>query len=410
MIVGYTDPAGSRVGFGALLLGTRDGGKLRYAGKVGTGFDGTTLRDLHRELERLSVAKPPVALPRRMRNVHWVEPKLVAEVRFGEWTHEGLVRHPVFLGLREDKAAGEVVAERPASKSPVEVAGVRLSHPDKLLYPEIGLTKRMLAEYYEAIAEVAVPELHMRPLTLVRCPDGHHKTCFYQKRADTVPKLVPRVRVRKGEEYLMVDGLPAIVALVQIGVLEFHVWGSRADRLDRPDRLILDLDPAPDVKWPNVVVTAVALRDRLRGLGLDAFARVTGGKGLHLVVPIERHSSWDDAKAFTHALATELSRHAPKHFTASVSKRRREGKIFIDYLRNAREATAIASYSVRARAGAPVATPIHWDELDERSAAPPLFTIEQVKARVAKGIDPWAGFDSAPRRLSAAMKRAVGMR
>jgi bifunctional non-homologous end joining protein LigD len=427
VIVGFTEPKGARAGLGALHLAVNEPEGLRYAGKVGTGFNSAMLADLRRRLDALETPKSPVTLgkPRGgLQGTHWVKPTLVAEVTFSEWTNDGHLRHPSFVGLRADKAASEVVREQPAApsktkpepkraarpraKGEAEVAGVRITHPDKILYPECQLTKLDLARYYEAIAEAMLPELRQRPLTLFRCPEGRHKSCFYQKHAGvSFPKTMPRVTVKPGEEYLMVADVPSLITLAQLGVLEIHVWGARADKLDRPDRLVIDLDPGPGVPWSSVVTTAITLRQRLEQLGLAAFPRLTGGKGLHVVVPIERHATWDEAKGFTQGLANELVRHAPKHFIAKMTKKDRRGKIFVDYLRNAKEATAIASYSVRARPGAPVALPVSWDELETHKKKLPLFGIDEVKERVATLADPWPGFDGAARRLTAAMMQAV---
>lgn len=438
VIVGFTDPGGSRVGLGALLLATREepGGALRYAGKVGTGFNEATLRALRERLERGVRRTPPLEGTRahpETRKARWVEPELVAEVVFGSWTKDGLIRHATYRGLRADKSAREVVREaalperavgtapgplleerpiatspapngrRPAASDTVRVAGVQLTHPDKVLYPETGITKRELAQYYERVAEQVLPYVQFRPLTLLRCPDGHTAGCFYQKHANkTVPSRVPRVVVEAAEApYIMIDGLPALISLVQLGVLELHVWGARADRLEQADLLVFDLDPAEGLPWRAVVDAGHLLRERLEELGLEAFARVSGGKGLHVVVPLVPGPPWDVVKPFCQAVALALVREHPTRFTAKLSKRRREGKIFIDYLRNARDATAIASYSARAKPGAPVALPVSWDELDPSAPAPPRFSLREVPELVRRRRDPWATFEGARRPLPA---------
>lgn len=423
-IAGFTEPSGSRVGLGALLLGAHDAeGALRYCGKVGTGFDAATLRALRARLGQLEQPRTALADPPRMRGVHWVEPSLVAEVSFSEWTRDGRVRHPVFLGLREDKAGAEVRLETPqpaaAAAAPAlplpapavrnTVAGVRLSTPERVYYPELGVTKSELAEYYEAMAERVLPGLAYRPLTLLRCPEGIEGECFYQKHANpSVPEAVARVRVRDDREpYAMVTDLASLISLVQIGVLELHVQGARADRLDRPDILVFDLDPDSAVPFARVVETARVLRAFLDELGLVAFVRTTGGKGLHVVAPLERRSGWDDVRAFTQGVARELVRLAPAQFTASMSLARRKGKIFIDWVRNTPEATAIASYSARARPGAPVALPISWDEL-EALAGPLRENVREARRRLAQP-DPWADFEAARRPLSRKALRAVGV-
>ncbi len=414
VIVGFTDPAGSRTGLGALLLGTYDDdGQLRYAGKVGTGFDTATLVRLHARLKPLEIQEPPVVGAPRARGQHWVRPELVAEVRFGEWTRDGRVRHATFMGLREDKPATQVRVEnasplRDEGPPPLrsEVAGVRLSTPERVYFPEVGVTKSELAQYYERVAERMLPTLVQRPLSLVRCPEGHTAECFYQKRANrSIPKRVPRVVVKEGREpYAMVEDLPSLVSLVQVGVLEFHVWGARADRLDRPDIMIFDLDPDPSVEWRSVADTAKLLRDLLAELGLVAFVRSTGGKGLHVVVPLQRRSTWEQVKDFSHGIATQLVRAAPDRFTATMTKSKRRGKIFIDTFRNDPESTAIASWSARARERAPIAAPLAWEELV--GDARPLFTVRDVEARMAVP-DPWADFESSRRALTKAMRDRV---
>ncbi|MGH7337227.1 MAG: DNA ligase D, partial [Myxococcota bacterium] len=344
---------------------------------------------------------------------HWVAQRLVAEVSFTEWTAGGRIRHPVFLGLREDKSAREVTIEAPqpvARAAPAtgnSVAGITLSNPDRVYFPDLGITKRELAAYYEAVADRILPGLANRPLTLLRCPEGIEGECFYQKHANRgVSEAVARVRVRRGEEpYAIVNDLAALVSLVQIGVLELHVWGARADRLDRPDLCVFDIDPDPAVTWPRVVETAVALRVLLEDLGLAAFARVTGGKGVHVVVPLVRRAGWDDVRDFAQGVAQRLVRLAPDRFTAVMSKARRKGKIYIDWVRNTRGATAVASYSTRARPGAPVAVPLAWDELESLSS--PLHeSVREVPRRLAMP-DPWQHFDASRRPLTRAAQDRV---
>ncbi len=415
VVIGFSEPSGSRTALGALLLGTRPepGAPLRYAGKVGTGFDDETLVMLRERLEhRLRPTAPAEGVPRgsRARGVHWVEPELVAEIAFSEWTRDGIVRHATFRGLREDKPAAEVARELPQRVSParpraaVAIAGVTLTNPDKVLYRDQGITKLQLARYYQDIAELALPYLRDRPLTLLRCPDGPSGSCFYQKHiAPGVPAVVPRVTVEPdGEPYGMIDGLPSLVAMVQLGVLELHVWGSRAGSLDQPDIIVFDLDPAEDVPWGRVVDGAHRLREILRRLQLAAFARLTGGKGVHVVVPLVPGPGWDEVKAFARGVAEHVVRDDPSAFTARMSKHRRGGKIFIDYFRNAREATAIAAYSPRAKSGAPVALPVEWDELEGDEAEPPRYGVRDVPSVVReRKRDPWQGFDDARRPLRA---------
>ncbi|MEJ2501903.1 MAG: non-homologous end-joining DNA ligase [Gemmatimonadota bacterium] len=293
----------------------------------------------------------------------------------------------------------------------LRVAGVRITSPDKVLWPEQGVTKRALVEYYVAVEQSVLPRLVDRPLTLVRCPSGTGDRCFYQKHAnESMPGSIPRIRIEEedgSEPYMYVNGLEALLGLVQLGTLEFHIWGSRRDRLERPDRLVFDLDPDEDLPFGRVASAAVRLRGALTELGLECWPKSSGGKGLHVVVPITRRNSWEEAKAFTGALARRLASEDPASFTASVSKRRREGRIFIDYLRNAWNATAIAEYSTRARPGAPVAVPLSWDEVNPRARKPHVFTIRDVPGRVAEIGDPWDGFEAARQSITKEMLAAV---
>jgi bifunctional non-homologous end joining protein LigD len=298
------------------------------------------------------------------------------------------------------------VESNTASRLASEVAGVRLSTPDRVYYPDDGVTKRELADYWEAVAERALPLVAQRPLSMVRCPESIAE-CFYQKRvSESIPDSVPRVIVKSGREpYAMVDDLRSLISLVQVGVLEFHVWGARADRLDRPDLVVFDLDPDPELPWRSTAETAVLLRELLSELGLVSFVRSTGGKGLHVVAPLVRRATWDEVKGFSHALAQQFARTAPARFTTTVTKSRRKGKILIDYLRNDPESTAIASWSPRARAGAPIAAPLAWAELDAEER--PEITVRDAHTRLLRP-DPWGEFEDARRPLTRGMLRRVG--
>ncbi|HEX9146687.1 MAG TPA: DNA ligase D, partial [Candidatus Binatia bacterium] len=312
IIGGFTEPAGTRVGLGALLLGVHDEqGQLRYAGRVGTGFNERSLRELHARLNKLARKTSPFINPpkdREVSGVHWVEPELVGEVAFSEWTEDHLLRHPSFQGLREDKSPAEISREKTThlqkamknhsaqktiekrSTKKMEIAGVEITHADRVLYPEQNITKRELALYYEEIADWILPYLERRPLTLVRCPQGRGKHCFYQRHVtESSHEAIHRVSVRDGKsiaEYMWVDSLAGLIALVQMGVLEIHTWGSRANRIDQPDRLIFDLDPDVSVSWNQLKQSAQTLRNQLVRLGLNPFVKTTGGKGLHIVVPL----------------------------------------------------------------------------------------------------------------------------
>ncbi len=448
VVGGYTDPAGSRIGFGSLLVGYHDDQhRLRYAGRVGTGFDTAALRQLIARLEKLEQDQSPFADLRvktgDARHAHWVKPRLVAQVEFTEWTADGRLRHPSFQGLREDKPADEVVLDRPValdalgveqngkshanngassamtkavpkSKRAADeavVAGVRITSPQKVLYPEQGITKLNLAQYYEQIANWALPELVNRPLVLVRCPEGRQKECFYQKHpgagvTDQLRQIPVREKTRN-EKYLVADDIAGVISLVQMGVLEIHAWGCRADRIEQPDRLIFDLDPDPTVKFDRLVESAFQVREFLASLNLKSFVKTTGGKGLHVVVPIARKLAWDDVKEFTHQVATAMVQADPQRYTANMSKKVRTGKIYIDYLRNGRGASAIVPYSTCAREGCPVSMPVDWTELKTLKAAN-QFNINNAVQRLKKQRnDPWAELATLRQPITAAAQKRL---
>ena len=444
VVVGY-EPSERRAGFRSLAVAVHDGDQLVYAGRVGTGFDHGTLERLTARLTLLETDQPPIDIERvpreSLRGLRWVQPVLVAEVAYTDWTRDGVLRHPSFQGLREDKPAREVVRERPGDRDQeeamatssdrraaegrgrealrsaagkrVEFAGLRLSNPSKVLFPTVGVTKRELAVYYEAIAPWMLPYVQHRPLTLLRCPEGQHRHCFWQKHAaGSTPDALQRVEIAEKEDrgvYLAVSDMRGLLALVQMGVLEIHVRGSRIDRLDAPDILVFDLDPAEDLAWDAVVLGAQRLRTRLQDLGLTSFVRTTGGKGLHLVVPVARRHGWERSKAFTQAVATEMVHAYPGEYTARLAKRARQGKIFIDYLRNAEGATAVVSFSTRARPGAPVAAPIGWDEL-AAGVRSDQYNVHSMVERLARlDGDPWDGFFDVRQSLTKRAMVAVGM-
>ena len=442
VIGGFTDPEGSRQGFGALLLGVYEpDGKLAYSGKVGTGFSDASLATLSRSLSALAQKTSPFHNPpngAEARRAHWVQPVLVAEVSFAEWTDDGTLRHPSFLGLRSDKRAADVVREHaaasPAGDAAEEppprlrspgghravgdknaVAGIVVSNPDKKLYPEAKVTKRDLALYYAAVGDWMLPHVRGRPLTLLRCPNGWNEECFYQKKAEGgVNEAISRVEIQNGDGsvslYMMADSVPAIVALLQMGVLEMHPWGSRAPRLGLPDRIIFDLDPDDAVEWEDLRQAALLVKTLLENIGLAPFLKTTGGKGLHVVVPIEPVVGWEDVKGFTKAVAEFLERTFPDRFTSKLLKISRRGKIFIDYLRNGEGATAVAAYSTRARANAPVSAPVAWDELsadlrfDRFNVANMPKRLKKVKA------DPWRDIADAAVSLTPAVMARVGFK
>jgi bifunctional non-homologous end joining protein LigD len=415
VIGGFTDPEGARVGIGALLVGYyNEDGRLVFSGKVGTGFTRTTSLDLRARLEALEQpdppfsVRPPGALGRR---AHWVKPALVGEVEFTEWTSDGKIRHPSFQGLRADKAPREARKEVPA-RTPDVVQGVRITHPDRLIYPEPRLTKIDLARYYEAIAPWIVPHVKGRPLTLVRCPEGIRGECFYMKHSKVwAPEPLRRVRIterKKIGEYLIADDIAGTVALVQMGVLEIHTWNSDFARLEQPNRLVIDLDPGDDVPWAKVIEGARSVRTALEAIGLASFVKTTGGRGLHVVVPLQPHAEWSACLAFTRALAGMIERAAPGEYTTDFAKAGRSRKILIDYLRNNRTNTSVAAFSSRARPHAPVSVPLTWAEL-KSSLDPAALTVLTVPKRLARlRKDPWADYWTSRQKLTRQMIKAVG--
>lgn len=422
VIAGFTDPGGSRSHLGALLLAVRRAEQLVYAGKVGTGFSDRSLKDLHGRLAPLVIKTSHLLnAPRgaEARGVHWVRPELVAEVEYTAMTQDGLLRHPTFKGLREDKPSGEVVLEQPrvlAARSrtkkakPRAGASATLSHPDKVLYPEVGLTKQELADYYEQVSELMLPHVINRPLTLLRCPEGRQKQCFFQKHpGESLADGLVRVQVPSSDgksEYAAIADARGLPALVQMGALEVHIWGALASDPEHPDRLVFDLDPAPDLDFQATMDGARALRELLEELGLKSWLKTTGGKGLHLTVPILPEAGWEEVKEFCRAVAEELTRRDPERYLATMSKTKRKGKIFIDYLRNGRGATFIAPYSPRAREGATIAMPIEWDDLSAKFKLE-SFTV-QTAARYLqrRKVDPFASLLKCRQKLPRSAKAA----
>jgi len=353
-------------GFASLLLGVQDGDGLRYVGRVGTGFDDRTIADLSKRFEGLAVDATPfggklTAMARR--GAHWVRPELVAEVAYAEFTGDGNLRHASFIGLRGDKPATDVVRE-----AAVDLAAFNISHPERIVFPELNLTKGALAAYYAAIAPYMLPDLAHRPISLVRCPQGRAKACFFQKHdSGMFPASVHHVDIAasdgKTEPYLYVEDTGGLLACVQMGTIEFHGWGSRVDALETPDRLVFDLDPDVSLGFADVKAAALLIRDRLKARGLASAPMLTGGKGVHVIAPLVPNAEWPAVKAWARAFAEDLAREQPEHFVATMSKAKRTGRIFIDWLRNQRGATAVLPYSVRAREGAGVAVPVTWTQL-----------------------------------------------
>ena len=393
VIGGYTEPSGSRHGFGALLLGQYDpNGILQYVGKVGSGFTDSTLTDLLQQMERYHSDSSPFGPSGDLSAAKgWVKPKLVAQVRYTERTKDGMLRHSVFIGLREDKAASEVTPEKPMETETSKELSVTITHPERVLFPEPGITKLGLAEYYDRVAERMMPFMHNRPIAIVRCPDGPQKACFFQKhRGPGMPTTLEKEVKGEDEPLISVSNKDALLSLVQFGAIELHAWASTFEKIEQPDVMIFDLDPGPGVAWKTVIQSAEVLAEYLRTLGFKSFAKISGGKGIHVVVPIKPGSlDWDDFKNLAHAIANSLDAMIPDQFVTVASKAKREKKIFIDYLRNGRGSTAIVPYAVRANAEASVAVPISWEKLGG-VRDPKAFTISNCEEWL-KDLedDPW---------------------
>jgi bifunctional non-homologous end joining protein LigD len=382
VIIGWSE-SDKRIGFRSLLLAAKERGKLTYVGKVGTGFNARLIEDLMERMEPLAADKAAVEVPRADRKgAHWIRPKLVAEIAFAEFTGDGILRHPSFLALRDDKPASEVVVETPkqltksekkepkkTSRRSADGFGIEISNPERIIYPEEGLTKLDLADFYAALDPLIMVDAAHRPMTLVRCPQGRSRKCFFQKH-DTgsfgpYVKHVP-VREKKGivQDYLYFDDVRGLLACVQMGTIEFHGWGSRSDRIEYPDRLVFDLDPDVGLDFGRVKQAAVKLRELLSSLGLETFPLLSGGKGLHVVAPLDASAEWGAVSDFAERFSRAIAEAEPDMFTANIRKAQRKDRIFLDWLRNQRGATAVMPYSARAREGAPVAAPVAWDELD----------------------------------------------
>jgi bifunctional non-homologous end joining protein LigD len=440
VVGGYSPSTAMPRAIGALAVGYYDKGRLTYAGRIGTGYSHAVAKDLWKRLHALEIDKPPFdQIPRaeaRRRDVNWVEPKMVIESQFRGWTHDGLVRQAAFKGVREDKPAKEVVRELPAvldkpaktpddraqaakvaaeatkimakkskakaaaggrqraakpvSGKPGKESDVRFTHPDRVYWVDVGVTKQDLAEYYRSVWEWMAPHVVDRPLALVRCPEGTKGECFFQKHASAglTEKNLRTVIDSKKRQIIAIEDLDGLLSLVQAGVLEVHVRGSLIDRLNRCDRIVFDIDPGEEVGWPAVVAAARDVRERLAAIKLESFVKLSGGKGLHVVLPVEG-ADWDTTKTFAQAVALAMTADAPDRYVAKMTKSLRRGKIFIDYLRNTVEATSVAAYSTRAREGAPVSVPVTWEELG-RTKAGNQYTVLNLGRRLA-GLkrDPW---------------------
>ena len=415
IIIGWQPSTVKTRPFSSLLVATREEGTLRYRGKIGTGYGERELAAVWKELAKRPAKSPsaddvPAAIRRKSK---FVTPDLVAEISFAGWTEEGYVRHGAFKGLRTDKKPSEIhreVPQEPEAKresavisvtdekmtSSVEIGGVRVTHPDRVVYKEPRTTKRGLVDYYRAVAKLMLPHVVNRPLSIVRCPQGAHGECFFQKHASPgFPEAFRPIFISEKEakgEYLYIEDEKGLIAAVQMGVLELHIWGAHIETLEKPDRLVFDLDPAEDVPFALVKEAARHMRARLKAIGLASFPMATGGKGLHVVVPLVPKHGWDDMKAFAEAMARTFAAEEPDRYLAEASKARRKGKIYVDYLRNGRGATAIAPYSTRARAGAPVAWPLSWSEVAKLESAHEVTVANAASILMKRRSDPWRGY------------------
>jgi bifunctional non-homologous end joining protein LigD len=423
---------------GALVVGYYDRGKLIYAGRVGTGYSRSVAADLWKRLHPLAVGKPPFdQIPReeaRRRDIKWVQPKTVIETQLRGWTADGLVRQAAFKGVREDKSPEEVVREVPASGSKKSGAikraaaasrtsakaktsarsqtapptpssetadsKVRFTHPDRVYWVDVGVTKQQLADYYRAVWPCMAQHLIDRPLALLRCPDGTKGECFFQKHASAGldDKYLKMIVDKNRRQVLAVEDLDGLLSLVQAGVLEVHVRGSVIDRLDVCDRIVFDIDPGPDVEWAQVVAAARDVRERLAAIDLVSFVKLSGGKGLHVVLPTEG-ADWDTTKTFAQTVALAMNADSPERYVVKMTKALRRGKIFLDYFRNSLEQTSVAAYSTRARPGAPVSAPVSWDELGRTKGGAQYTVLNLGKRLGSLKQDPWKEMGRIKQRL-----------
>lgn len=438
-VIGGWRPSDKHKGFASLLLGTWEDGRLVYRGRVGTGFDHKSAAALQAELDqRTRKTSPFVNAPREIsRHARWVEPELVGEVAFTELTPDGYLRHPSFIGLREDKPARSIGLEKPAGNpagwkskarrgrtgkldemhltdemgiAAADEAGVRLTSPDRVVFPGQGVTKAQLVAYYAAVADRMLPYLADRPLSLVRCPQGRARSCFFQKHdsggfPEAVKKLAVTEKDGDVQDYFYIDDLAGLIAATQMNTLEYHVWGSRRDEIEKPERVIFDIDPGEDLGFEHVRNAALDIRKALGDWGLESFPLATGGKGIHVIAPLRRVTEWPEVKAFCKTFAQRLADSEPDRFTAVLSKARRKGRLFIDYLRNERGSTAICPWSTRSREGAPCAVPVSWDEIETLASAS-AFDIGHAAAR-AGWKDPWPGYFKLDQSITKGMVNAV---
>ena len=428
VIGGYTEPKGSRAGLGALLLGVHDAaGKLQYAGNVGTGFDEKTLASVKARLMQLHSESNPFAdapadlkgkLPAKPSG-QWVKPQLLAEVTFAEWTAAGRIRHAVFKGLRGDKPAKNIVRELPAAattansppgakpgRSPMSGSSIRITHPDRVIDATRGFTKQDLVDHYEAVAPLLLPHLKARPVSLVRAPSGIDGELFFQKHAEV--RSIPGIKLLDPSfdpghaPLLEITSSKALLESAQMNTLEFHTWNATTRAIRKPDRMTFDLDPGDGVRWAEVQDGARLVKTMLDELGLASFLKTSGGKGLHVVVPLKPSLDFDTVKAFSHTVVDHLARIVPQRFVAKSGPKNRIGKIFVDYLRNGFGATTVAAWALRARPGLGVSVPVSWDELDGVSGGD-HWKAGRMTARIGIGNQPWTAYESSRNSLTRAM-------
>jgi len=420
VIGGYTDPKGSRVGIGALLIGVHDDkGDLVYAGAVGAGFNGRTLADMLDRLTPLGIDKRPFKNPTENdRRAHWVKPVLLAEVTFSEWTKDGHVRHPVFHAVRSDKPAKAIVREKPVHQTGADrepepepaatmPANFKVSHADRVVDPSTGITKVEVVRFYGLVAPLMMAHLKGRPVSFVRAPQGIKGQLFFQKHLE----LGQMAGVRQLDaalwpehpELIEVAGPLGLLSAAQMNVIEFHTWNAVKTLIGKPDRMTFDLDPGEGVGWPMVLQAAQLMRVVLDELDLPSFCKTSGGKGLHVVVPLKRQYDWDTIKDFSQAIVRHMARTLPQMFVAKSGPGNRVGRIFIDYLRNGFGATTICAWSARARPGMGVSVPVEWQEVPALTSGA-QWTLRNIHARLDRGNDPWAGYAKAAKSPGAAMK------
>lgn len=420
VIGGYAEGQGAREELGALLLGVYEGDVLKYAGRSGTGFNEKTLVDVQKKLKRREVKKSPFKLNSPTgRGLHWVRPELVAEITFANWTADGLLRSAVFHGLREDKPTREIRREQPEplkafggskkrtkkTKPPEDVVDLSaISNPTKVLFKKEGITKIEVAQYYQDIAPLILPHISDRPLALLRCPEGSTQNCFFQKHiSGKIPAEITPITIREKsgpKTYLTIDSKGGLLSLTQMRAFELHAWGCHSDDIEHPDQIVMDLDPGPGISWSQVVEAALEIRQILEDIDLKSFVKVSGGKGVHIHIPVAPIYSWDQIKSFAKTLGHEMMVRHPTLYTVTMTKRLREKKIFIDFFRNGRGATSVVPYSLRARDMSSVAMPVSWAELQKIKGSD-VFTLKKTYEHLKKRkVDPWRDFFKRQQRIS----------